>query len=110
MDPFETLLDNNDNTNLKSKPTIITIRIEVFGRKKKTCILGWNISDELLKEHLKTIKKHKGCNGTIKEIIDQDNDPLIKIKVLELQGDHSKYIKEFLIEHNVDPNNIDIKG
>jgi translation initiation factor 1 (eIF-1/SUI1) len=125
MNPFEDFLDNNTNLNLESKPNFINIWIEIFGRKKKTYISGWNISDEQLKEHLKTIKTQRGCNGTIGTIKEKENphevihlkcdksissSTLQLIKVIELQGDHSKYIKDFLIKNKVDPNNIYIKG
>ena len=46
----------------------IEIWIEELGRKKNTYISGW--LDDNMKEHIKYIKKHKGCNGTIKKLED----------------------------------------
>lgn len=105
MNPFEDIL-TNDNTN--TKQTLIEIWVEANGRKKNTYVSGWDIPEEQLKEHLKTIKKKNGCNGTIKEIPNETGTQLIK--VLQLQGDHSEYINEYLVSHNVDTNNIRIKG
>jgi translation initiation factor 1 (eIF-1/SUI1) len=105
MNPFE---DNSTNDNTSTKPTLIEIWVETNGRKKNTYISGWNIPEEQLKEHLKTIKKKNGCNGTIKEIPNETNTELLK--VLQLQGDHSEYINQYLITHSIDPNNIRTKG
>jgi translation initiation factor SUI1 len=105
MNPFEDI-STNDNTN--TKQTLIEIWVEANGRKKNTYVSGWNIPEEQLKEHLKTIKKKNGCNGTIKEISNETCAQLLK--VLQLQGDHSEYINEYLVSHNVDTNNIRIKG
>ena len=105
MNPFEDIL-TNDNTN--TKQTLIEIWVEANGRKKNTYVSGWDIPEEQLKEHLKTIKKKNGCNGTIKEISNETSAQLLK--VLQLQGDHSEYINEYLVSHNVDTNNIRIKG
>ncbi len=104
MNPFEDITINDINT----KQTFIQIWVETNGRKKNTYVSGWDISDEQLKDHLKTIKKKNGCNGTIKEMPNETNTQLLKI--LQLQGDHSKYINQYLITNNVPPNNIHIKG
>lgn len=105
MNPFEDI-STNDNTN--TKQIFIEIWVEANGRKKNTYVSGWDIPDEQLKEHLRTIKKKNGCNGTIKEIPNETNTQLLK--VIQLQGDHSEYINQYLISHSVDPNNIRIKG
>ena len=105
MNPFEDI-STNDNTN--TKQTFIEIWVEANGRKKNTYVSGWDIPEDQLKEHLKTIKKKNGCNGTIKEIPNETSTQLLK--VLQLQGDHSEYINQYLVSHSVDPNNIRIKG
>lgn len=105
MNPFEDIL-TNDNSN--TKQTFIEIWVEANGRKKNTYVSGWDIPEEQLKEHLKTIKKKNGCNGTIKEIPNETSTEVIK--VIQLQGDHSEYINQYLVSHSVDSNNIRIKG
>jgi translation initiation factor SUI1 len=106
MNPFEDISTNNTTTN--TKETFIEIWVEINGRKKNTYVNGWQIPDEQLKEHIKTIKKKNGCNGTIKEIPNETNSELLK--VLQLQGDHSDYINQYLITNGVEQTNIRIKG
>ena len=104
MNPFEDTSNNDINT----VETQIEMWVETNGRKKNTYISGWNIPDEQLKDHLKTIKKKNGCNGTIKEIPDESSSNLIKI--LQFQGDHSDFVKQYLINTGVDKSSIRIKG
>jgi translation initiation factor 1 (eIF-1/SUI1) len=104
MNPFEDISTNNTmNTNTK-----IDIWVEKRGRKTNTYVSGWDIPEEELKEHIKSIKKNNGCNGTLKEISNESTEQLLK--VIHLQGDHSVYFNKYLISHNIDPNNINIKG
>lgn len=104
MNPFEEI-DNIEDEQIK----LIEIWMEKNGRKKNTYISGWNLSEILLKEHIKIIKKKNGCNGTLKEIDLSDNKSNI-LKIIQLQGDHKEYIKEYLINQNIDPLLIKIKG
>jgi translation initiation factor 1 (eIF-1/SUI1) len=84
---------------------IIEVWSENRGRKSDTFIYGWNINDDELKNHLKNIKKTKGCNGSIKEITKETG----KIKVMQLQGNIKDYIVEYLLGNGIDQNNIKIK-
>ena len=109
MNPFEEI-DTIENKEIK----LIEIWMETSGRKKNTYISGWNISELELKEHIKVIKKKNGCNGTLKEI-NLLNDKLLNdkpevIKVIQLQGDHIDYMKEYLLAQNIDSYLIKIKG
>lgn len=97
MNPFE----EEDNEITANIPLNIIIWVEMNGRKKNTYISGWNDI-----EHLKIIKKNKGCNGTIKDI---DEDGNI-VKVMQFQGDHSDYIEKYLINIGIDKEYIYIKG
>ena len=78
MDPF-------DNNQEESKEELFTneviIWIETHGKKKNTFIKGLNLDENVLKEHLKNIKKKHGCNGSLKD------------NVLQFQGDHIINIK-----------------
>ena len=107
MNPFESNFTNSD-TDSKIEESSIKIWVESLGRKKNTYVDGWNIPEEQLKEHIKTIKKKIGCNGTIKEFPNETNTKYMK--VLHFQGNHIKYINEYLIAHDIDPNNIHVKG
>ena len=101
MNPFE---ETQENT--IKKDFNIDLWLEVQGRKKSTYISGWDIELKDLTKHLKIIKKKKGCNGTIKDILNENND---KIQVILLQGDHLTYITEYLSEI-INPEFIHIKG
>jgi len=103
MNPFE---ENKDDTFIK-KPFNIDIWIEVNGRKKNTYVKGWNSSLELLKTHLKNIKKKNGCNGSIKEVMDDSKKSDI---ILQFQGDHIDFIVNYLDEQGIDKEFINIKG
>ena len=84
----------------------IQIWSEEKGRKTETYVSGWNIDDIILKNHLRIIKKSKGCNGSIKEKEDNDSN---KIKVILLQGNHKEYIFKYLINQGIDESDIEIK-
>lgn len=105
MNPFEDI-STNDNTSTKDSD--IQIWVETTGRKKNTYVSGWNIPDDQLKEHLKTIKKKNGCNGTIKDVPNETGSELLK--VLQLQGDHTDYITNYLILNGIEKDKIRIKG
>ncbi len=107
MDYFD---DDEQNTNTKANNQTFTIEmwVEVNGRKKNTYVSGWTLPEAELKEHSKTIKKKNGCNGTIKTIPNEAGNGFIT--VLQFQGDHSDYIKEYLTKNGVDEDSINIKG
>jgi translation initiation factor 1 (eIF-1/SUI1) len=105
MNPFDDIEINNNNNNIDNRVNI-EIWVEENRKKKNTFISGWNLSDVLLKEHIKIIKKKKGCNGTLKIL--EDNN--ITKKVILLQGDHISYIKTYLIEQDINSNDIHIRG
>lgn len=84
---------------------VIEIWIEQRGRKADTYIYGWNINEDELKNHLKTIKKKKGCNGSIKEITRESNS----IKVMQLQGNVKDFIVSYLKDNGIDEDDIKVK-
>ena len=113
MNPFENISTNDDTdiTNTVANATntpFVEIWVEAYGRKKNTYVSGWDVSEDRLKEHLKYIKKNNGCNGTIKEMTNESGVTLQQ--VLQLQGNHLKYIKEYIISNDVDSTNIRMKG
>ena len=89
-------LDNSSN---------IEIWVEDRGRKADTYVYGWNINEDTLKNHLKTIKKRRGCNGSIKEIVKENG----RIKVMQLQGNVKDFIVSYLKENCISEDNIKIK-
>jgi|LauGreDrversion4_2_1035121.scaffolds.fasta_scaffold20019_4 translation initiation factor 1 (eIF-1/SUI1) len=103
MNPFDNC--NINTTTTSDKP--IYIWVEQSGRKHNTYVSDWDIDDALIKEHLKTIKKKNGCNGSVKEI--EINENSIK-RVMQLQGDHAEYVKKFITNTGIDESRIYIKG
>jgi translation initiation factor 1 (eIF-1/SUI1) len=93
----DTLIQNNS---FENKRIFIEIWIEELGRKKNTYISGWY--NENIKEHIKFIKKHTGCNGTLKKIEDTS--------VIMFQGDQINYIINYITKLGIDKNDIHIKG
>jgi len=96
-------MDYFENTTEQSN--IIEIWNVERGRKSDTYVSGWNIDDTLLKEHISTIKKKKGCNGGIKELTNETG----KIKVVQLQGNLRDYLFEYIKQTGVDQTQIKIK-
>lgn len=84
---------------------IIEVWVEERGRKSDTYISGWDIDEIELKKNLKLIKKNRGCNGSIKEIIKEAG----KVKVLQLQGNHRDYVIEYIKNTGIDESIIKIK-
>ena len=80
MNPFED--NNNNDTNIKINNQV-TIWIEANGKKSNTFISGLPYDSIILKEHLKTLKKKHGCNGSIKD------------NVLQFQGDQIYNLKDY---------------
>ena len=101
MDPFEEINNIKDTFD-----EYIDIWVEINGRKKNTFAIGWNIPESQLKDHLRTIKKSNGCNGTIKNVINGTNS----VRAMQLQGDHSHYLRQYMINKGVDATLIRIKG
>jgi translation initiation factor 1 (eIF-1/SUI1) len=91
--------------NFDSNLSCIEIWVEERGRKSDTYIYGWDIDDDTLKYHLRTIKKKRGCNGSIKEIV-KETGP---IKVMQLQGNVKEFIVNYLKEQGIDEDSISIK-
>ncbi len=105
MDPFADIKNEFEDELLQDN--LIELWVEVNGRKKNTYILGWKLPTSELKEHLRTIKKKRGCNGTIKDMTTEEYG---NVSVLQLQGNHTDYVKEYIINTGIDGDNIRIKG
>lgn len=98
MDPFDTSNEIQDSNN------DIIIWVEVNGKKRNTYLVGWNIPENELKEHIKILKKKHGCNGTVKNI---DNEGKLLLG-LHLQGDHVDKVETYL--NNLGIKNIIVKS
>jgi translation initiation factor 1 (eIF-1/SUI1) len=98
MDPFD--IKEKENINLDEEDIII--KIPRHKGKYNTFISGWNIPLEEIKEHIKTIKRALGCNGSVKKNED--------IYTIQFQGSHEIYIREYLEKQGVDKNNITLQG
>ena len=96
--------DNLDN-NLDINENSIEIWVEERGRKSDTYIYGWNIEESELKTHLQTIKRKRGCNGSIK-MLTKETGP---IKVMQLQGNNKDFVINYLKTIGIDEENIKIK-
>jgi translation initiation factor 1 (eIF-1/SUI1) len=83
----------------------ITIFSEQHGRKKNTYVVGWDIKKEEMKEHLKTLKRKYGCNGSIKMKNYQGED----VESMHLQGEWKEEVKAYLEDHGINSNNIEVK-
>lgn len=103
MNPFENIEEKN--TYIPKVENIIEIWGEDRGRKSDTYISGLNLSKEDMFEHLKKIKKSKGCNGSIKESIDENG---VNGLIIHLQGNQKEYLKEYF--NKIGYNNIKLKG
>ena len=106
LNPYEDFKQNVFEDELLNNE-IIELWVEINGKKKNTYILGWNLEKTELKEHLRTIKKKKGCNGTIKKITTEDYG---EVSVLQLQGNHMEYVKDYIINTGISSENIRLKG
>jgi translation initiation factor 1 (eIF-1/SUI1) len=103
MNPFESNIEIN--TYIPKLDQIIEIWTEDRGRKSDTFISGLPLNQEELLNHLKVIKKKKGCNGTVKELLGDDGTTSL---IIQLQGKQKEYLKEYFI--NIGFNNIKLKG
>lgn len=109
MNPFEENNEEPQDTNVTNDTdTNVNIWVVINGRKKNTYITGWNIPEDDLKEHLKTIKKKNGCNGSVKSLPNESNNGFVI--TMQFQGDHADYVKDYLIKNGVDVNNIQVRG
>ena len=99
---FNNEINFEDELNLSDK---IIIFSERNGRKTNTYILDWNLDKNDLKLHLKNLKKKHGCNGSIKMKLYHGEEK----QVLHLQGEWKNEIKNYLLENNIEQNNIEVK-
>jgi UTP-glucose-1-phosphate uridylyltransferase len=83
--------------------TNIVIWMEDRGKKADTFISGLPMSKEELTVHLKTIKKNKGINGSVKEFIAENG---ISSLIIHVQGNQKEYLKQYFT--NVGYNDIKI--
>jgi len=103
MNPFDEFEQNDTIQELS-----IVIRVETRGRKKNTYITGWAISEDELKDHVKSIKKSCACNGSIKDVVDPldtigESHP---VKTIQFQGDVVDFVTKYIINLGVNPNSI----
>ncbi len=85
----------------------IEISLKQLGNKRITNISGWDIPNEELNDHLGKLKKKNACNGCLKDAEDKNGDI---VTVLQLQGNHTKKVYDYLIECDIDKDSIYIKG
>ena len=103
MNPFENEIGNE--TYVLKSDTNIVIWMEDRGKKADTFISGLPMSKEELSVHLKTIKKNKGINGSIKEFINENGNSSL---IIHVQGNQKEYLKQYF--SNIGYNDIKIKG
>ena len=93
MNPFENEEDNNSS----NKITNVELWLEINGKRKNTYLSGLKFETDVLKEHLRNLKKKHGCNGSLKEM---SVDGQIR-EVIHLQGDHIDNIETYLKTINI---------
>lgn len=108
MNPFSN--DNNDNDINEPKfglhkDNLIEIWNDARGRKCDTYISGLPLTKEELLIHLKYIKTTKGCNGSIKETLDENNNNLY---LFHIQGNHTDFLIQYFNKNGF--NTIKLKG
>jgi translation initiation factor 1 (eIF-1/SUI1) len=103
INPFENIEEKN--TYIPKINNVIEIWSEDRGRKSDTYISGLPLTKDELTIHLKNIKKSKGCNGSIKELIDENDSTGL---LLHIQGNQKDYLKEYF--NKIGYNNIKLKG
>jgi translation initiation factor 1 (eIF-1/SUI1) len=103
INPFENIEEKN--TYIPKLDKVIEIWSEDRGRKLDTYISGLPLTKDELTIHLKNIKKSKGCNGSVKELIDENNNIGL---LLHIQGNKKEYLKEYF--NKIGYNNIKLKG
>lgn len=93
MNPFE---DIEENTEEIKENNISCPELWTENEKRiNTYLSGWNLTESELKEHLKIIKKKKGCNGSIKK--NENNN-----YIFHLQGDQKNYLISYLKLQGID--------
>lgn len=92
MDPF-----NTSNEITFDEDNIVTLTIESRGRKSNCYITGLPFEKDVLKEHLKTLKKKFGCNGSVKNFT-VDN---VEMLAIHLQGQHRDKIIEYFESQSI---------
>ena len=97
MNPFENEFDDIINVSKN-----IEIWVENMGKKKNTYITGLNFTVEEMKNHLKNLKKKHGCNGSLKNKEDTNQ------QMLHLQGNQLNNMIEYFTALGV--SNIITKG
>lgn len=99
MNPFEED-ESAENESLEKSSNIesMTLRLTKIGRRSNTFLEGWDIPENELKMHIKTIKNIKGCNGSVKN------------GIIQLQGDHIDYLIKYLESKGINKSDIYIKG
>ena len=102
MNPFENAIDKETSI---LKTDNIVIWMEDRGKKADTFISGLPMTKEELSIHLKTIKKNKGSNGSIKEFINENGNSSL---IIHVQGNQKEYLKQYFA--NIGYNDIKIKG
>lgn len=109
MNPFNDDIDNNDDNDksmfILNKDNLIEIWNDTRGRKSDTYISGLPLKKEELLLHLKCIKKTKGCNGSIKETLDENNN---NSYLFHIQGNHTSFLIKYFKENGF--NTIKLKG
>lgn len=75
------------------KENNIVIFCERNGRKYNTYIVGWDTSDDEIKDALDKMKKKFGCGGAIKKITFEGIE---NTKSLNLQGNFVIKVSEFM--------------
>ena len=103
MNPFENIEEKN--TYIPKLDKVIEIWAEDRGRKSDTFISGLPLTKDELLLHLKNIKKSKGCNGSVKELVDENG---INGLLLHIQGNQKDYLKEYF--NKIGYSNIKLKG
>ena len=103
FNPFEN--DEQKNSYIPQIEEDIVIWIEQRGRKSDTFISGLPLTKDQLLDHLKNIKKKKGCNGSVKEIIDDNGNTKL---VIHTQGNLKAFINEYF--NTLGYTNIKLKG
>lgn len=95
--------------NMNNGPTIkIHLRLQQRTKRKSLTLienlidkldeLHGDQSEEFLKRILKDFKKKLACNGSV---LTAKNDA----KIVQLQGDHRKDIRDYLVKYNISNNN-----
>ena len=97
--------DENFTFNENEFDNKVIIFSERNGRKCNTYIVDWNIEKSDLKNHLKNLKRKHGCNGSIKNKMFHGEEK----EVLHLQGEWKSQVKEYLLDNNINEENIEIK-